>query len=77
MNWIEKKLYEERRARRLSAWCVVIFFALLAAWAVWARRDAPGRLRLGARRSRPSAERTAGRTRLLPMNRRNTWANVR
>ena len=44
MNWIEEKLYEERWARRLAAWCVVIFFALLAAWAVWARRDAPGRL---------------------------------
>ena len=34
MNWIEKKLYEERWARRLAAWCVVIFFALLAAWTV-------------------------------------------
>ena len=44
MNWIEEKLYEERWARRLAAWCVVIFFALLAAWTVWARRDAPGRL---------------------------------
>ena len=44
MNWIEKKLYEERWARRLSVWsacCVLLFFALLT---VWARRDAPGRL---------------------------------
>ena len=31
MNWIEEKLYEERWARRLGAWCGVIFFALLAA----------------------------------------------
>ena len=44
MNWIEKKLYEERRVRRLGVWsaCIVLmFFALLA---VWARRDVPGRL---------------------------------
>ena len=44
MNWIEKKLYEERRTRRLAVWsacCVLLFFALLA---VWARRDVPGRL---------------------------------
>lgn len=44
MNWIEEKLYEERWARRLGVWCVVVLFALLAAWAVWARRDVPGRL---------------------------------
>ena len=43
MNWIEAKLYEERWARRLGVWCVVLF-ALLAAWAVWARSDVPGQL---------------------------------
>lgn len=44
VNWIEAKLYEERRVRRLAAWgvwCVVMLFALLA---IWARSDVSGQL---------------------------------
>lgn len=44
MNWIEKKLFDERRARRLPvvcALCLLTFFLLLA---VWARLNGPERL---------------------------------